>query len=531
MRTIPLLIAILLNLTIKAQTLTKENLPNKHLNWHLKNINVDKALGLNLELLYDSILPNLECRDTVVVAVMDGGIDIAHEELAHSIWKNKLEIPGNNQDDDNNGYIDDVHGWNFIGAPNGFNIKYETLEYTRIVKLGESDDNPLYAKAKEEFDKNYAEKKSMYESIKFFSEALDTAINIIKQTTGTEVKNKEDLEKINSTDESVRMAKAFLSKPFSRGLNIAEFREFKQEIAVYIDYHLNPDYNPRDSVGDDPSQMNDNNYGNNNITGPRASHGTAVAGVIAANRYNNLGIMGITNHVKIMPIRTTPEGDERDKDVALGILYAVNNGAKVINMSFGKDFSPQKQFVDSAIQHAEQHDVLLVHAAGNSGISLDKKMSYPHKVTNQGHKVNNWLSVGASNEKRNKHAAAEFSNYSKNHVDVFAPGVNILTTDTANTYTLVDGTSFAAPMVSGVAALLRSYYPELTATQVVEILIASSYPITKPRKVFQPQQESRKRKKVTFANLCKSGGIINAYAAFILAAEIAQPTAKFQIQN
>jgi subtilisin family serine protease len=272
-------------------------------------------------------------------------------------------------------------------------------------------------------------------------------------------------------------------------------------------------------VGDDPYDLDDRFYGNPDVKGPRSNHGTSVAGVIAAIRDNNIGIDGIATDVKIMVLRSTPGGDERDKDVALSIIYAVDNGADIINMSFGKDFSPQKQFVDYAVKYAEERGVLLVHGSGNSGVNIDLEESFPSDRFLDGGTPTNWLSVGATSMKLDMEIAAVFSNYGKMNVDVLAPGVNIISTDSSNTYSMNSGTSLSSPIAAGIAALILSHYPELTPAQLIEVITEGAYTFSKPKKVFIPSLKDEKRKKYRFSELSESGGIINAYGALLKAEE------------
>jgi subtilisin family serine protease len=256
-------------------------------------------------------------------------------------------------------------------------------------------------------------------------------------------------------------------------------------------------------------------------------HGTHVSGIIGAVRGNGKGIDGIADNVRIMTIRAVPDGDEHDKDVALAIRYAVDNGAKVINMSFGKYFSPQKQWVDDAVKYAESKGVLLVAAAGNEAFLVDTMPHYPAPILNEGRKVNNWIMVGASGDPSNGGLIANFSNFGKKDVDVFSPGVNIYSTiPGGNTYGNASGTSMASPVTAGVAALLMSYYPNLTAAQVKTVIEKSAVPVN--AKVKQPNKGGEDDSEVSFSELSRTGGILNAFEAVKLAESLskqnAQPT-------
>lgn len=490
----------------------------KNLNWYNKDLNIDKIIGTSVDKAYNSILQNRTPKKTVIVAVIDGGVDIYHEDLAGVIWVNQDEIPANNIDDDKNGYIDDMNGWNFIGNKDNQNVLFENFEYTRIVKQQNvSDVN--YTKAKSLFDKELQKRQTEKKNIARFEEVYLEAKSIILKNTGIDVKSKPDLEKVKSNDNVVLSAKDFLSKRYSMGFKEEQLTSFKKLNSEYLDYFLNTGFNPRNIVGDDPANIQDRNYGNNDVKGPRSSHGTSVSGIIAGVRHNNIGINGIATDVKIMAIRTTPSGDERDKDVALAIMYAVDNGADIINMSFGKQVSPQKSFVDMAVKYAEEHKVLLIHAAGNYGFNIDVLETYPSDRYLDGTEPSNWLNVGASDQTLDKKLPAVFSNYGAKHVDIFAPGVELVTLDSCNSYSMPSGTSVSAPVVTGIAALVLSYYPQLTPSEVIQLLMESSYKVTKPKKVLTPDLEVPKRKKTIFKELSKSGGIVNAYNALLLAKE------------
>jgi subtilisin family serine protease len=297
------------------------------------------------------------------------------------------------------------------------------------------------------------------------------------------------------------------------------FSEGEDYFMAKLKYHLNPEYNSRSIVGDDYQNVKEKGYGNNDVTGTFAEHGTHVAGIIAANRTNNLGIKGIADNVRIMVIRAVPNGDERDKDVANAIYYAVENGARVINMSFGKDYSPHKEAVDAAVKYAEDKGVLLVHGAGNDGKNIDDADNYPTREISTKKVANNWLEVGASSWGDAARFVGDFSNYGKKSVDVFAPGVDVYSTIPRHGYKSNSGTSMAAPVTAGVGALLLSYFPELTAEQVRDIILKSTVKY-KGLMVNKPGQ-GKKPAMVSFEELSVSGGIVNAYEAVRMAESLA----------
>ena len=486
---------------------------SEYINWYNKDLAQDNIVGASIDKAYAEIINNLPKKKNVIVAIIDGGVDIHHKDLIGKIWINENEIAGNGIDDDNNGYIDDINGWNFIGNKSGENIYYENLEITRIVKT-KDENHPDYYKAKILYEKEVAKRKKQKESYTKFENAWESAKTIIKKETGIIINNRQDLKKINSNNQKVIKAKKFLQEKFSKGVNDKLIKNLINNTDKYLDYYLNLNFDARKLVGDNPLDIKDRYYGNNNVIGKRADHGTSVAGVIAAIRNNGIGINGIADNVKIMVLKSTPMGDERDKDIALSIIYAVENGADIINMSFSKELSPQKLFIDDAVKFAEEHGVLIVHAAGNKGQNLDINVRYPSDIYLNGEEPTNWLNVGATQKDLNNKIIGKFSNYGKKHVDIFAPGVNIVTLDSTNTYIKTNGTSIAAPIVTGVAALILSYYPNLTPQELITIIMNSSYKVRKPKKVLVPNLSSQKREKAKFISLSKSGGIINAYNAF-----------------
>jgi subtilisin family serine protease len=506
------LLVLLCECLLMAQTKSVDKLDQEYLNWFNKDRNDEQIMGININKAYQELLNNKKPKKTVIVAVIDSGVDIDHEDLKGKIWVNEDEIPNNGLDDDNNGYIDDINGWNFIGNSQGVSVTYENYEFTRLYRAGPA--HPHYAKAKEAHDAAVSKQTKLKENIERFESNYNSARAFLKEQTSVDVHSSSDLHKILSRDERVLRAKEYLASKYNQGLTEETLASMKTQNQLSFEYFLNVKFNPRELVGDDVLDINDHHYGNPDVKGPRSNHGTSVTGVIAANRNNGVGIDGIVADVKIMCIRSTPHGDERDKDVALAIRYAVDNGADIINMSFGKDFSPQKQMVDEAVRLAAQKGVLLVHGSGNDGDNIDITERYPSDKYLDGSEPSNWLSVGATGPTL-KNIVPIFSNYGQQHVDIFAPGEKIISLDSSSTYSMNDGTSLAAPMVTGVAALVLSYYPDLTPEQLIQILLESSYKLNE--KVSIPDLKSEKRKRVKFNTLSKSGGIIDAHAALKLA--------------
>jgi subtilisin family serine protease len=500
---------ILLPVLSFAQVTTVTTLEQKYLNWHNLDNTADNVMGVSVNRTWKELLNNRQPKKTIIVAVIDSGVDIDHEDLKESIWVNEDEIPNNNIDDDNNGYVDDIHGWNFIGNSKGENINYENMEYTRIYRAGKT--HPDYERAKKLYDAELEKRKKEQTDIEAFADKYLNAKNIITQHTGIEPKTLKDLDAIPpDVSQDIFNAKRFLASRYERGFTEAILEELIQRNEDFFKYYLNLDFDARKVVGDNPDAL-DGVYGNPDVEGPRADHGTGVAGIIAAKRNNGIGIDGIAQDVKIMCLRSTPNGDERDKDVANAIRYAVDNGAHIINMSFGKAFSPQKQLIDDAVKYAEQKNVLLVHSSGNEGQNIDTQESYPSDRYKNEIEATNWISVGASGSAADETLVAPFSNYGEKHVDIFAPGVNIISLDSNSTYSMHDGTSLAAPVLTGVAALILSYHPELTPAQLIDILLQTSIKPDK-LKVLEPGK-AEDRKKTRLKEISKSGGVLNAYEA------------------
>lgn len=512
---IPAVMFSLLGIATKAQEKAPEN-------WFNLDPKKDNIRGVSTERTYEELLKNKKGR-TVIVAVIDSGVDIEHEDLKGKIWTNTKEIAGNGKDDDGNGFVDDVNGWNFIGGKNGKNIHQDSYEvareYARLSKKFKKP-NPkdpeyeYFEKVKKELEEKREEKKTEMEQLKPFYEA----IQIVKKALTGKPMIKENILELPDSDLQIKEAKSKALFAFMIGATPEELEEYYEKgLKNALDFGLNPEFNPRKIVGDNPKKLREKGYGNNDVKGPDAFHGTHVAGIIAANRENNLGIMGVANNVLIMPIRAVPDGDERDKDIANAIFYAVDNGAQIINMSFGKGYSPDKKFVDEAVKYAESKGVLLVHAAGNDAKNLETEPNFPNKYYASSGEAKNWLEIGASSwHNEDNKFVANFSNYGKTKVDVFAPGVDIYSTvPDKNAYKKASGTSMAAPTTAGVAALLMSYYPELTAVQVKEILMKSAIRYTQ-----DINKPGTKDEKVKLSDLCVTGGIINAYEAVRLAEEM-----------
>ena len=446
----------------------------------------------------------------VIVAVIDSGIDIEHEDLKGSIWTNTKEIAGNKKDDDNNGYIDDVNGWNFLGESEN-----EQLEMTRIVKKGNTS-SPEYAEAKAKLDKQIAGLDPQKKQLDMILGADKACAIQLKKKNYT----LDEVKSIKTTDPALSQAKMIMSQVLANSTKEAfdnEMVEFKKYVYDQLNYNLNVNFDGRKVLGDDAENISTKFYGNNTVWGPNkegAKHGTHVAGIIAQIKNNQKGGDGVaTGNVQIMTIRAVPNGDEYDKDIANAIRYAADNGAKVINGSFGKSYSPHKEWVFDAIKYAEAKDVLFVHAAGNDGKDIDSEPNFPNDADGSNPEyADNVLTIGALNFEYGSSMIAGFSNYGKTNVDVFAPGVKIYATTPNNTYEYLQGTSMASPNVAGVAALIRSLYPNLKASQVKHIIMDSGSAITTAISVGEEVKTPS-----TFSEISKTGRIVNAYNALVMA--------------
>ncbi len=495
----------------------------------------DNVNGISSHKTYKELLKGKKSK-TVIVAVIDSGIDIDHEDLADVIWTNKDEVAGNGVDDDNNGYVDDIHGWNFIGGADG-NVEKDTYEitreYGRLLKkyetMSDSDkeadsEYAYFQKIQKEYTNTVKDMQTKYQGFKGFYDGYKYAKRLLSAYLDTEELNEQDVLSISSTDDKISNAKQIMKYVYESNISEKEFDKGNEYFDVGLNYGYNLDYNPRTVVGDNYNDPRERKYGNNDVKGEFNFHGTHVAGIIAANRTNKLGIKGVADNVKIMAIRAVPNGDERDKDIANAIRYAVDNGAQVINMSFGKSFSPNKDVVDEAVAYAEQNGVLLVHAAGNSSKNIDVKDNFPTQTFTNGKLANNWLEVGAMSWKNGKNAVADFSNYGKSSVDIFAPGVDILSTAPDLSYEEASGTSMAAPVTAGIAATLISYYPSLTPDQIKKIIIQSSLKYNK-LKVLKPGSNEEM---VPFGELSRTAGIVNLYEAVKLAEKVVKNKKKLK---
>lgn len=495
------------NLPLKTTPVAENDLKR----WSHLDLVKDTIPGMSVDKAYKELIKGKKGKK-VIVGIVDSGVDINHEDLKAVIWTNPKEIAGNGIDDDKNGYIDDIHGWNFLG-----DAVHEQLEMTRIVKKGPG--TPDYDKAKAQLEEELKGIQPQKQQLDFILNAEKTVATFLKKSDFT----LEEVKAIQSDESGVKQAKAMFTQILSKSTKAefdAQIEEFKDYVYGQINYNLNVEFDGRKIVGDNPNDLNDTKYGNNNVVGPEpkeAKHGTHVAGIVAQVRGNNLGGDGVTNNAQILTVRAVPNGDEYDKDIALGIRYAVDNGAKVINGSFGKYYSQQKEWVIDAIKYAESKDVLVVIAAGNESFDLDVTNKYPNDTYDGSPEfAKNVLIIGALSPAYGSKMIADFSNYGKNNVDIYAPGDEIYATTPLNTYEYLQGTSMASPNVAGVATLIRSYYPSLTAVQVKQIIMESGTPLKNTVTIGEDKH------KANFADASKSGRIVNAYNALVLAAKMAK---------
>jgi cell wall-associated protease len=504
--------------------------------WHLLDSNVQKLLGISSKKAYISY-PQIAYGKEIIVAIIDAGIDVNHKDLRGKIWVNYKEIPNNNIDDDNNGYVDDYMGWNFLGSREGhaqieidpatfipsltqadsrFQQKEDSLEitreYSRLMLKRQSQnkvsykENYSFGKLKKLITTKRERAKKLYSDydmdLKVFHRAFELLsayrldINNISLSKLNRITTISPLEK-----QAIKTLKNFSKQ----GVDKLYLEEQKELYRIQYEVHYNHKFSKRSKlIKDNPNLIIEEGYGNNDVIGPAPLHGTHIAGVIAANRENDFGIRGIAKNVKIMPIRAIPDGDERDKDIVNSIYYAVNNGAHIINLSFGKYLSPHKREVQAALKFAKNNNVLVIQASGNDYLDIDKKQSFPSPIVD-GIRLSNYITVAASNPDKDETAITSFSNYGKNNVDILAPGSFIYSTTPNNKYASMSGTSMAAPIVSAIAAVLLSQDPHLTASELKKLIISGQTDLT-GTSVFKPGLG-----KVQIEDIIKNPGVVNLY--------------------
>ncbi|WP_417784904.1 S8 family serine peptidase [Tenacibaculum sp.] len=480
-------------------------------NWQHLDLATDTIPGMSVNKAYEFLKGKKHVG--VVVGVVDSGTDLKHEDLVDVAWINTKEIAGDGIDNDKNGYVDDINGWNFLG-----DAYKEHLEYERILMKPEVADAETLAEVKAYQAEKIAEAKKTVARYGGLKGMVGDADKAFTKYFGKSTYTKEEVEAINTNDEMLGNAKNFATRMFGYFDTLEEAKEYFEKGIKNAEKTINGDNlktDYRTVVGDNAYDINDKpGYGNGNTghSEKDEAHGSHVSGIIGATRNNDKGMNGVAN-VKIMAVRSVSDGDEYDKDVALGIRYAVDNGAKVINTSFGKGFSPNKEWVYDAIKYAASKDVLIVNAAGNDGKNIDVEKTFPNDAPDLTNEIaDNFLTIGAMSANYDKTLPANFSNYGKKNVDVFAPGVQVYSTTPDNEYKKFNGTSMASPAAAGVAALVRSYYPELTASQVKHILMNSGTKID--LEVVKP---GTRDEMVPFSELSVSGRVVNAYNAVRMA--------------
>ena len=494
------------------------------LNWHLLDP-TDGVPGISLLRAERELLADRQPQRTVLVAVIDNGVDTSHAALRGRLWLNPDEVAGNGRDDDGNRLADDMRGWNYIGGPDGRNVHHDTYEVTRLAAMcerpGARDSLPAHYRGEcESIQATYTAKRSEAQQVMMQVGQIDAALQqimpILRRAVGRDSITRADVERLSPPNAMTQRARDMYLQLAAAGISPADVAEAKTAYQGMLEYGYNKDYNPRPIVGDNYPDPSVRAYGNADVTGPDAGHGTHVAGIIAAGR--DAGGTGIIPSARILALRVVPDGDERDKDIANAIRYAVDQGAQVINMSFGKAYSPYKHLVDEAVKYADGKGVLMVHGAGNDAHDLATEQSFPNPVYLDGSgRAVNWLEVGATSWNGSDSLVATFSNYGKQQVDVFAPGVDIYSTYLAGAYKKESGTSMASPVVAGLAALIMSYYPTLSATEVRRVITESAV-TRRDQMVLRPGPEGER---VPFGELSVTGGIVNAYAALRLAEQMA----------
>jgi len=515
-----------------AQTVTPAPTPaDPPKNWHQLDLAKDGFFGISLNQAYDFVRGKKS--KPVLVATIDSGCDTLQKDMQGVIWVNPKD-KGDGKDEDHDGYVNDVHGWDFLGGPGGKCDYTETTEEVReYARLKPKYESVTTAPAGNEKEYNYwltvkaTHDSTIAKSTRELQE-LQPEMNIMMITNGYVKKalnlgsdgtfTVNELNKIQSQNDTVNQSKNVWSMVLTQEGGGATNVKVIKELGEYLqklNNDINPDLTSRKTiVGDDPNVWG-SHYGNNVVEYPDASHGTGVAGLIGAKRGNGYGIDGVADNVHIMVIKAVPNGDEYDKDIANAIRFAVDHGAKVVNMSFGKKISPHKAWVDSAFEYAAAHDVLLVQAAGNDNQDVDVKPQFPNDTYLDGTTTDNVICVGASAWKKDTTLAATFSNYGQNNVDIFSPGVKVTSIDLNAEFNTADGTSFASPIVTGIAALILEYYPKLSAAQVKQAILESATPL-KGLMVYKPGSHDL----VDFTTLSKTGGIVNAYRALEIASKM-----------
>jgi subtilisin family serine protease len=498
------------------------------IDWHHKDPS-EGMVGVGTEQAYQLLKDRKPKK--VIVAILDSGVDTDHEDLKDNIWVNEDEIPGNGIDDDKNGYVDDINGWNFLGNAAGVNLDAANLEITRLYrklapKFGEveskkdvaKEDRADYARFKQTEETLLEELNSAGQEFAQIDQFL-IIYRMSDSAAAADLGEGYTIDDLQSWEgEDIQLSKKILlSIKQDESVSEKKLEKYHAYLKDKLEYHYNPRFVDRSLLGDDYENTSEHFYGNNDVSAPHNDHGTHVSGIVGAVRNNGIGMNGICQNVELMVLRTVPNGDEFDKDVANAIRYAADNGAQIMNMSFGKNYSPQVGAVYEAIKYAEDKGVLMVKAAGNDAANNDKVPNFPNPYYSfQKQPCSTWLSVGASGPTDDENLVGSFSNYGQKTVDIFSPGVQIYSCYPDDTYEFADGTSMAAPVVTGVAALIKSYFPEISAVELRALLLESATDLSK-NSVLMPDENHNPSKSTKFGKLSKTGGVVNAYNAALLA--------------
>lgn len=510
MRVTSFLIGTVLSMGVLAANAQHSQLPY---NWYktvgnqMQGVNTEAALQFLKE-------HHKKPKKTIIVGIIDSGVDTTSVDLRPAFWRNRKEKL-NGRDDDRNGYIDDLIGWNFLGTKDGkFNMETagteEFRQFKRLYPKYKDVDSSQVADKKEfAYYKLMRRKAKIDNYIKFtqYSEAKYDACLYMDSLMASQHQFNKDTLTMGSLAKlpmegdkwqkscQMLMADLWNTDASTRWTDFLKSHKENLDLMKKRLEGIEKEPDKRLLMGDDQTNAADRFYGNPTVQAGVYSHGTFVAGVVAGQGVKNPQIKGVYPQARLMIVRAVPDGDEYDKDIASAIRYAVDNGAKVINMSFGKTTSPQAEMVNQAIAYAAAKDVLLVQAAGNSSLNVDSVAVYPTGTDASGHRFANYIRVGASDPSG---ARCHFSNYGAKNVDVFAPGEQITSVAPRNDHMESQGTSIASPVVTGVAALIRAYFPKLKAATVKRILMQS----------VRPMQEK---------GLSASNGMVDALAAVKLA--------------
>ncbi|MEG0188370.1 MAG: S8 family serine peptidase, partial [Algoriella sp.] len=518
-------VAMFIGVASFAQETTTQPLPKVDQKfWQHESLEESGVYGVNTQKAIQFLESKKRKPSALIVGVLDSGVEITHPDLKDNIWINKKEVAGNGKDDDKNGYVDDVNGWNFIGGKDGKNVSGDTLELTRLFvkykdlfetskdattnKTKFASEYAEYQKIKDQYENKLAEAKQGAAQYGQLKEIFSVAFPAIEKEWGDRALIESNLMSFQPKSKEAQqgmMLFGMVPKEEWEGKSMKDFlkenldqvNEGDKYYKEQVEINLNTELDPRPIVGDNYADKTERFYGNNDVDGPDALHGTHVSGIIAAKAGNGIGMDGIAGngYVKIMSVRTVPNGDERDKDVANAIKYAADNGAKILNMSFGKAYSPDKQIVWDAFKYAEKKGLLLIKAAGNDNENVDTENNFPTIFNEKGDAiVNNVITVGANTMDVNV-LKSGFSNFGKKSVDVFAPGSDIYSTvpKKDGEYKNLDGTSMASPVVAGVAALVWAHYPKLSALDIKKIFMESV------------------NKNPQLADISVTGGVVYAY--------------------